>query len=123
MNLEARIDAIFPKETAIPQEHHLPDALEQREFLVDGEIRTWDGPQADVHSPLCISGPTGVEQKVLIVDARQEKDLKKKLTSKRNKGRFKDAKDDNYRHGLSDGSWIGNGLCCSRRYTRCRQGV
>ncbi|MEZ4389114.1 MAG: NADP-dependent glyceraldehyde-3-phosphate dehydrogenase [Candidatus Krumholzibacteriia bacterium] len=53
MRLSERIDSLFPTDAAIPPEHRLPGRLDQRGYLVDGEIRTWDGPLAEVRSPIC----------------------------------------------------------------------
>ncbi len=38
---------------AIPPQFRLGDPIEQRDYLCDGEIRRWDGPQLDVLSPVC----------------------------------------------------------------------
>lgn len=54
-----RIDAIFPKKEDIPAEFRLPKPVEQREYLVDGELRRWDGPMQEVLSPVCEATPQG----------------------------------------------------------------
>ena len=39
---------IFPDETAIPSDLEVGLPLEQKTYLVDGEIRVWSGPVHDV---------------------------------------------------------------------------
>jgi len=54
MSLADRIDALFPRAEDIPEAFRIPAPLEQREYLVNGEIRTWDGPLGPVRSPVCL---------------------------------------------------------------------
>lgn len=50
---------IFPSSMAeIPAEYR-QDRFEQRHFLVDGELRSWDGPFQEVFSPICFAGSDG----------------------------------------------------------------
>ena len=57
---------IFPKESAIPEAYQLSEFLDQTEYLVNGELRYWDGPMNDVLSPVCIKGEDGsLTQKVI----------------------------------------------------------
>lgn len=53
-NLESQVAAIFPKETDIPSAFVLPQIEDQREYLVDGELRQWSGAQEKVYSPICL---------------------------------------------------------------------
>ncbi|MFM2136794.1 MAG: hypothetical protein RL021_2194 [Bacteroidota bacterium] len=46
---------LFPVHEAIPESFRLSQPVEQREYLVDGEIRKWNGPVADVFSPIHLS--------------------------------------------------------------------
>ena len=43
MSIPDRIASLFPAAEQIPAEFRLPGYLEQREYLIDGEIRTWKG--------------------------------------------------------------------------------
>jgi glyceraldehyde-3-phosphate dehydrogenase (NADP+) len=56
-SIPERIRSIFPDPSSIPAPHRLPGRLEQREYLVDGVIRTWNGPLVEVTS--CICSPNG----------------------------------------------------------------
>jgi glyceraldehyde-3-phosphate dehydrogenase (NADP+) len=44
--------SLFPSATDIPAEFALSLPADQREYLVDGIIKTWNGPVADVYSPV-----------------------------------------------------------------------
>lgn len=44
---------LYPIEPRIPEAARLPGPLEQAEYLIGGEIRTWDGPRQEVFSPVC----------------------------------------------------------------------
>jgi len=55
MPLPERLEELFPRETDLPAEHVPADLpLEQREYLVDGALRRWDGPLQEVLSPVCL---------------------------------------------------------------------
>lgn len=43
---------LFPTEADIPAAHRLNLPLDQRQWLVDGELRTWDGPVQSIVSPI-----------------------------------------------------------------------
>lgn len=47
--------SIFPGDGMIPEKVRIPSPIEQREYLSDGVIREWTGPQEDVASPICRS--------------------------------------------------------------------
>lgn len=47
-----KLDALFPEPSDIPQAYRLGQAVEQREYLVDGQLRTWQGDVAPVLSPV-----------------------------------------------------------------------
>jgi len=65
MNLEEKIRSIFPDEKDIPGEHLPPFPIMQREYLLDGEIRSWQGRLQEVYSPVCVQGDGGLTQKRL----------------------------------------------------------
>lgn len=51
----AALDKIFPSEKDIPAQWQLTGFIEQREYLVDGELRTWDGPVNEIVSPISVN--------------------------------------------------------------------
>jgi glyceraldehyde-3-phosphate dehydrogenase (NADP+) len=56
---------IFPAPTDIPDLWNLPDRIDQREYLVGGELRTWGGDQNDIISPIFINNNGVVEPKII----------------------------------------------------------
>jgi glyceraldehyde-3-phosphate dehydrogenase (NADP+) len=50
----AEIESIFPDENGIPAAHRLDGPVNQTEYLINGELRHWDGPALDVFSPVCV---------------------------------------------------------------------
>ena len=66
MSTENRLDTLFPSAAQIPEQYRLDTPFEQREYLLDGALHTWEGPLASVRSPICLSRDDGsVEQVVL----------------------------------------------------------
>jgi len=59
------IDDLFPSDEQIPANVRLPGYLEQREYLVGGELRTWAGDLNPVQSPVFVKTPRGPEPKVI----------------------------------------------------------
>ena len=51
MNSE-QLRQLFPSPSAIPPAYALSTPIEQREYLVNGEIKIWNGPVAEVYSPI-----------------------------------------------------------------------
>src|SRR4051812_29658515 len=47
-------EIIFPSENSIPPEFEFGNSIEQREYLIDGEILEWNGDVQDVFSPVYI---------------------------------------------------------------------
>ncbi|QOI97127.1 MAG: NADP-dependent glyceraldehyde-3-phosphate dehydrogenase [Flammeovirgaceae bacterium] len=58
------LSEIFPEESAIPQSH-ATTFLEQREYLINGKLKKWDGPLNPVVSPVFIKTPEGLQQKII----------------------------------------------------------
>jgi glyceraldehyde-3-phosphate dehydrogenase (NADP+) len=56
---------IFPAESSIPEQHKVPAYLEQREYLIDGELRTWNGELSPVLSPVFVKKADALEQKII----------------------------------------------------------
>lgn len=59
MNHQNRLAYLFPAEDRIPESARVERPIEQREYLLDGEIRRWEGPLEDVLSPICLETPGG----------------------------------------------------------------
>jgi glyceraldehyde-3-phosphate dehydrogenase (NADP+) len=57
-------NSLFPTEEEIPESVRIP-VINQREYLINGEIRTWNGDMQSVLSPVCIRSGDKLEQKVL----------------------------------------------------------
>jgi glyceraldehyde-3-phosphate dehydrogenase (NADP+) len=63
-NMQASdLENLFPKATDIPKEFDLTQPIEQREYLVNGEMRKWAGKTQDVWSPIYVKTSNGFEQK------------------------------------------------------------
>lgn len=58
-----RFENFYPTEAQIPSEYNLNEPIEQREYLVNGEMRAWAGKTQDVWSPIYIQTPEGLVQK------------------------------------------------------------
>ncbi len=46
------IEKIFPQKNNIPEKHQLKESIEQSEYLINGEIRKWEGAFQNVSSPI-----------------------------------------------------------------------
>jgi glyceraldehyde-3-phosphate dehydrogenase (NADP+) len=55
---------IFPEESAIPEAVNV-QVVEQREYLIDGTLRTWAGDLNPVLSPVFVKTSGGLKQKVI----------------------------------------------------------
>ena len=56
---------IFPSLSQIPNEWQLNEFIEQREYLVNGELRIWEGPMNEVVSPVSINTGTNIEKNII----------------------------------------------------------
>jgi glyceraldehyde-3-phosphate dehydrogenase (NADP+) len=65
MTLQNRLDNLYPRADEIPEQFRAGPAIEQREYLVDGELRQWQGPLAPVLSPVSLKTDAGLESVVL----------------------------------------------------------
>ncbi|SHN15962.1 NADP-dependent glyceraldehyde-3-phosphate dehydrogenase [Flavobacterium xinjiangense] len=54
------LENIFPTSEQIPLEWKLDNFTEQREYLINGELRTWNGPMKVVISPISIKNGTQI---------------------------------------------------------------
>jgi len=64
MSFEEQMNHIYPKENSIPAEYKIKEIF-QKEYLMDGEIRIWNGPQQEVLSPIYLQGDKGLYPKKL----------------------------------------------------------
>ncbi len=64
MSSPAQINSIFSDAAAVPAEFH-QDELQQLDYLVDGELRHWQGPTHQVFSPVCQPSATGLARQPL----------------------------------------------------------
>jgi glyceraldehyde-3-phosphate dehydrogenase (NADP+) len=55
----------FPGERDLPPDVALPGPIEQREYLLGGELRRWNGPMQEVVSPVWTEGPGGPVPRVI----------------------------------------------------------
>ncbi len=60
---ENNLQNLFPSAGQIPKEYDLTHPIEQKEYLVNGEMRQWKGKTQDVWSPIYIKTDKGFEQK------------------------------------------------------------
>jgi glyceraldehyde-3-phosphate dehydrogenase (NADP+) len=60
---QSNLQALFPGAGEIPKEYDLTHPIEQKEYLVNGEMRQWKGKTQDVWSPIYVKTDKGFEQK------------------------------------------------------------
>ncbi|SEI56067.1 NADP-dependent glyceraldehyde-3-phosphate dehydrogenase [Pseudomonas sp. NFR16] len=65
MTLQNRLDNLYPRAEDIPEQFRAGPAIEQRDYLVNGELRQWQGPLAPVLSPVSLKTDAGLEPVVL----------------------------------------------------------
>jgi glyceraldehyde-3-phosphate dehydrogenase (NADP+) len=65
MTLQNRLENLYPSADEIPEQFRAGPAIEQREYLVNGELRQWQGPLAPVLSPVSLKTDAGLESVVL----------------------------------------------------------
>ncbi|WP_144173436.1 NADP-dependent glyceraldehyde-3-phosphate dehydrogenase [Pseudomonas sp. Kh13] len=63
--MDRLLDSLFPSAENIPETWRLEAPLEQRDYLVNGELRRWDGPLATVRSPVWLKDGNDEHQVVL----------------------------------------------------------
>lgn len=59
--IQHRVDAIFPAFSDIPEAFKLHTPVNQRQYLINGEMRQWDGEVEEVISPLRIQTDEGLK--------------------------------------------------------------
>ncbi|MCU0416239.1 MAG: NADP-dependent glyceraldehyde-3-phosphate dehydrogenase [Cytophagaceae bacterium] len=65
MSTSLRLENLFPTEQNIPAVYQYGAPVHQTEYLINGEIRHWDGPVQEILSPVCINSSSGIQQKSL----------------------------------------------------------
>lgn len=58
-------DALFPKKESIPAQFNIDKPTEQREYLINGEMKTWKGDLNPVLSPVFVESGGKLEQVVI----------------------------------------------------------
>jgi glyceraldehyde-3-phosphate dehydrogenase (NADP+) len=75
---EEAIASLFSDECRIPAEHRHEEPVIQKEYLINGELRMWEGPMQEVLSPVCVRTASGVFRKVIgscpVLTAREAKE-------------------------------------------------
>lgn len=61
MSIKDKVSLIFPSTADIPAEARLKP-LEQKDYLINGRIKTWTGPRHDVFSPVSLRSGKGLER-------------------------------------------------------------
>ena len=56
---------VFPQEGSIPNQFNITGSVDQREYLINGELKMWAGNLNPVLSPVFIKKGNGYEQKVI----------------------------------------------------------
>jgi acyl-CoA reductase-like NAD-dependent aldehyde dehydrogenase len=62
MTFQEQLDHLIIEKQAIPEAFALPELIDQRTYLSDGELVSWDGPTHEVFSPICMQTPEGVQR-------------------------------------------------------------
>jgi glyceraldehyde-3-phosphate dehydrogenase (NADP+) len=58
-DLSAKLKGMFPTADGIPESVRVDAKPYLKRWLVDGQIRPWDGPELEVDSPVCVKLPEG----------------------------------------------------------------
>jgi len=56
---------VFPAENSIPEQFKIAQPIEQREYLIDGELKTWTGSLNPVLSPVFVKEGNEYKQKII----------------------------------------------------------
>ena len=63
--MDNSLNSIFPSEKSIPESFQILESIEQREYLVNGELKFWQGNQNPVLSPVFVKHGDEYHQKVI----------------------------------------------------------
>lgn len=56
---------VFPRKSAIPDQFKIHEPIDQREYLINGELKIWEGNLNPVLSPVCIQEGDAFKQEVI----------------------------------------------------------
>ena len=59
------LNSVFPTEDAIPDQFKIHQPIDQREYLINGELKSWTGNLNPVMSPVCIREGNQLKQQVI----------------------------------------------------------
>ncbi|NWD88089.1 NADP-dependent glyceraldehyde-3-phosphate dehydrogenase, partial [Pseudomonas sp. K5002] len=59
MTTDNLLAQLFPTAAEIPEQFRLAAPIEQRDYLVGGQLHVWNGPLAEVRSPVQLRGADG----------------------------------------------------------------
>jgi acyl-CoA reductase-like NAD-dependent aldehyde dehydrogenase len=62
MRFQEQLDRLIIEQQSIPESFKLPAFIEQKTYLSDGELVTWDGPTHEVFSPICMHTAEGTKR-------------------------------------------------------------
>lgn len=62
MKFQEQLDHLIIDKNTIPEAFVLPALIDQKTYLSDGELISWEGPTHDVFSPICMQTPNGIER-------------------------------------------------------------
>ncbi|MFD2572990.1 NADP-dependent glyceraldehyde-3-phosphate dehydrogenase [Spirosoma soli] len=57
---------LFPQDLSQIPAEYLIEPIHQREYLLNGEMRQWNGPVSEVYSPICVQGADGILERKLV---------------------------------------------------------
>jgi len=60
-----KIQSIFPEESSVPEEFQLKAPIHQTQYLIDGELRHWDGSTQESFSSIYLKTNTGLAPKLI----------------------------------------------------------
>jgi glyceraldehyde-3-phosphate dehydrogenase (NADP+) len=56
---------VFPLESNIPEQIRISNSIEQREYLINGELKFWNGNLNPVASPVCVKTGQDLKQQII----------------------------------------------------------
>jgi glyceraldehyde-3-phosphate dehydrogenase (NADP+) len=59
------LEHVFPVENDIPDQFKISQTIDQREYLINGELKVWNGPLNPVASPVFVKEGNGYKQKII----------------------------------------------------------
>jgi glyceraldehyde-3-phosphate dehydrogenase (NADP+) len=63
--MSQRLTNVFPAESSIPEQFRITQPIDQREYLINGEMKTWNGNLNPVLSPVFVKNGNDYTQKVI----------------------------------------------------------